>query len=79
MKKKCTLRAASCLAGGLFLAAAPRGAAPQVVRFVARHSLGPVDGTLHPVAGRLTFDPASRRRPGVASNQPPTFLHHAVV
>ncbi len=32
---------------------------PQVVRFVARHSLGPVDGTLNPVVGALTFDPAA--------------------
>ena len=34
-------------------------AEPQVIRFVAQHSLGPVDGTLQPVRGQLTFDPTS--------------------
>ena len=31
----------------------------QIVRFFADHSLGEVDGTLTPVTGTLTFDPAA--------------------
>ncbi len=35
------------------------GAAEQVVRFFADHSLGEVDGMLTPVTGTLTFDPTN--------------------
>ncbi len=69
MKKKFK-PCAALLAGLLSLALMPSfdaaaqtfqttDAAEQVVRFFADHSLGEVDGTLRPVIGTLTFDPAN--------------------
>ena len=69
MKKKFKPRAVF-VAGLLSLAVLPGAnataqtfrtddAAEQVVRFFADHSLGEVDGTLMPVTGVLTFDPAA--------------------
>ncbi len=69
MKKKFKPRAAF-LIGLLSLAVMPSfnaaaqtfrttDTAEQVVRFFADHSLGEVDGTLTPVSGALTFNPAA--------------------
>jgi polyisoprenoid-binding protein YceI len=67
MKKRFSLLLALglCLAGlagsGTAVAQTFRtaGDAEQFVRFFADHTLGEVDGTLRPVAGALTFDPAA--------------------